>query len=120
MGRCDSDLPVDLGPSPVYAVFSTLCDASLLSSSLDRVKSLDEARMRAELKVHDLQNIQKQDAIRYSALEEHLQLLQSGEKDEGAITRAEVSAVSERLQAEVLRYKSRLKSWRELCHMQMF
>ena len=108
MDSSDCTVPVGPGPSPVYAVFSALCDASLLSSSLDRVKSIDEARMRAELKVHDLQSIQKQDAIRYTALEEHLQLLQGGERDE-AITRAEVSAVSERLQAEVLRYKSKVE-----------
>lgn len=104
---CDSTLAGVPCPSPVYAVFSTLCDTSLLSSSLDRFKSIDEARMRAELKVHDLQNIQKQDETRYAALEEKLRLLQGGEKDEEAITRAEVSVVSERLQAEVLRYKSK-------------
>ena len=109
MDSSDCTVPVGPGPSPVYAVFSALCDASLLSSSLDRVKSIDEARIRAELKVHDLQSIQKQDAIRYTALEEHLHLLQGGERDEERITKAEVSAVSERLQAEVLRYKSKVE-----------
>lgn len=109
--------------NPVHSVFHTLNDSVLLSASLNRFKSIDEARTRAELKIHDLITLQKQQDRGYAALQAKLSTLQKqlnrveGDSDADAqgeggleeMVELEVSVVREKLQVEVLRYKSRME-----------
>ncbi len=106
--------------NPVYSVFQHMNDSALLSASLNRFKSIDEARMRAELKIHALVNTQKQQEQSYSALQGKVELLErqqnalqaqdtDAQEELGVaeLVEMEVSVVREKLLADVAKYKNK-------------